>query len=72
VGDVRTVWRAGRSFIDHWEFLASVAHAQSVICVQADCTADEALVLLRERARTTGHRVIEIAEDVLAHRIWFD
>jgi hypothetical protein len=61
-----------RSFIGHWELLAKVAHAQSQICVQADCTADEALALMQERARATDHRVVEIAEEVLAHRIWFD
>lgn len=61
-----------RSLIGHWELLASVAQAQRLICVQADCTADEALVLMREHARATDQRVIEIAEEVLAHRIWFD
>ena len=55
-----------------WELVARVAQAQSLICVQADCTADEALALMRESARATDRRVVEIARDVLAHRIWFD
>ena len=61
-----------RSVIGHWELLARVAQAQSLVCVQADCTADDALVLMQERARATNRRVFEIAEEVLAHRIWFD
>ena len=58
--------------VGHWEHLARVAQAQSLVCVQADCTADEALVLMQTRARATDRRVVEIAEEVLAHRTWFD
>jgi AmiR/NasT family two-component response regulator len=61
-----------RALTDHWEFLARVVQAQRLICVQANCTADDALILMRERARATDHRVVEIAEDVVAHRMWFD
>jgi len=52
--------------------LARVAQAQSLVCVQADCTADEASALMEERARATDERVIDVAEKVLRHRIWFD
>ena len=43
-----------------------------VTVVPATFPADEALALMQERARATDHRVVEIAEEVLAHRIWFD
>ena len=55
-----------------WQHLANVARAQCLVCVQADCTADEALVLMQARARATDRRVVEIADEVLEHRIWFD
>ena len=61
-----------RSSLGHWELLARVAQAQSLVCVQADCTADEASALMEERARATDERVIDVAEKVLGHRIWFD
>jgi AmiR/NasT family two-component response regulator len=54
-----------------WERMAKVAQAQGRVSVQADCTVDEALVLMRERAVETNHTVDEIADDVVRHRIWF-
>jgi len=53
------------------ELLAKIVQAQVRVSVQADCTADEALALMRKRARTTDHRVVDIVDAVLAHRIWF-
>ena len=57
-----------RALTDHWEFLATVVQAQRLKCVQANCTADEALMLMSERARATDDRVVEIAAHVVAHR----
>jgi len=48
-----------------------ITRAQERVAVQADCSSDQALVLMREHARTTHHRVADIADAVLAHRIWF-
>jgi hypothetical protein len=53
------------------ELPAKITRAQQRIAVQADCTPDQALVLMREHARTTHHRVADIADAVLAHRLWF-
>jgi hypothetical protein len=50
---------------------ATVAQAQGIITVQADCTRDEALRLMIERAQLTRWSVPQVASAVIAHRIWF-
>ena len=52
--------------------IVKVAQAQGRVSVQADCTVDEALVLMQARADATGHSLIEIADAVAAHDIWFN
>jgi AmiR/NasT family two-component response regulator len=54
-----------------WDRTAQVAQAQGVVSVQADCTIDEALRLLLERAHVSHQTLSQIARDVVAHRIWF-
>jgi hypothetical protein len=48
-----------------------LAEAAGRVSVQADCTVDEALGLMRERARLMCHTVDEVAEAVCRHAIWF-
>ena len=55
-----------------WEHRTKLAQAQGRVSVQADCTPDEALALMVERAELTGRTLGQIADDVCAHRIWFD
>jgi hypothetical protein len=54
-----------------WDRTAKVAQAQGVVSVQADCTLDEALRMLVERAQVSHQSLSQIASDVVAHRIWF-
>jgi hypothetical protein len=54
-----------------WDRTAKVAQAQGVVSVQADCTLDQALQILMERAQVSHQSVLQIATDVVAHRIWF-
>jgi len=60
-----------RPALVNWELIAKVAQAQSRVCVQAACTADEALALMRARAGATEQLVVDIADDVLGRRIRF-
>jgi len=39
--------------------------------VQADCTVDEALTKMKERAKSFGLTLEDTAGEILAHRIWF-
>jgi len=48
-----------------------LAEASGRVSVQADCTVEEALRLMRERAVLTCHTVDEVAEGVCRHDIWF-
>jgi hypothetical protein len=48
-----------------------LAEASGRVSVQVDCTVDEALRLMRERAVLTCHTVDEVAEAVCRHDIWF-
>ena len=57
--------------ISPWERTAKVAQAQGRVSVQADCTIDQALVLMQDRAVETDHRLIDIADAVVKHQIWF-
>jgi AmiR/NasT family two-component response regulator len=54
-----------------WDRTAKLAQAQGVVSVQADCTVDEALRMLLERAQVSHRSLTQIANDVVAHRIWF-
>jgi len=55
-----------------WEDLSyCVAKAAGMVSVQADCTVDEALVLMQEHAQVRHQTLSEVAEDVLARRTRF-
>jgi hypothetical protein len=43
-----------------------------MVSVQADCTPDEALTLITERADTTGSKVEEVARAVVERLTRFD
>jgi hypothetical protein len=55
-----------------WGFLAQIEHAQGRVAVQANCTPDEAMELMCQRAALTDRTVGEIAELVNRHQIWFN
>jgi len=48
-----------------------LAEAQGRVMVQADCTAEEALALMRQRAEHARLTVDDIADRVNRHQIWF-
>jgi AmiR/NasT family two-component response regulator len=50
---------------------ARVAQAMGMVSVQADCTVDEALLLIHDRAIVEGMTMHEIASQVVARRIRF-
>jgi AmiR/NasT family two-component response regulator len=55
-----------------WEELAyEVFRAQGMVSAQADCTLDEALEMMRERAQIHHQHVSDIANAVLTRRIRF-
>lgn len=55
-----------------WEELTyRVAQAQSMVAAQTECTMDEALAIMRERAEVQYQTLIEIADAVLERRIRF-
>jgi len=49
-----------------------VAEASVLVSVQADCSVEEALVLMTERARVRNQSLKDIADDVIERRVWFD
>ena len=53
------------------EQISQVPEAQGMVCAQVDCTIDEALLLLNERAQATGLRLEEVAVAVVTHRTQF-
>jgi len=53
------------------ELAIRLAEASGRVSVQADCTMDEALQLMHERALLTGHTVQDVADAVCRHEIWF-
>jgi hypothetical protein len=53
------------------ERITRLAQSQGRVSVQADCTLEEALVLMVERAEQTQHTLDQVADDIAAHRIWF-
>jgi hypothetical protein len=50
---------------------SKVPEAQGMVSAQADCTGEEALRLLNERARATGLRLEEVARAVVDRRTQF-
>ena len=50
---------------------SQVCEAQKMVTAQADCSIDEALVLLNARATATGLRLEEVAVAVVARRTQF-
>ena len=54
-----------------WDRTATVAQAQGIVTVQADCSLDEALQMMTDRAQVTHQSLLQIAEGVVAHHIWF-
>jgi hypothetical protein len=53
-------------------YSAHVYQAAGMICVQADCSVDDALLLLIERADALSQPVEIVARDVVTHVIRFD
>ncbi|MGZ4690801.1 MAG: ANTAR domain-containing protein [Acidimicrobiia bacterium] len=51
---------------------AQVSRATGVISVQADCSVDEALVLMKAYAQRTGQSLLDVAEATNAHRVRFE
>jgi ANTAR domain len=51
---------------------AVVARAQEIICAQVSCTPDEALLLIRARARSSDTSATYIAAAVVDGSIRFD
>jgi hypothetical protein len=50
---------------------AQVHQAEGVVSVQADCTMAEARVKMNERAKLLDCTLHDLAQGVVAHRIWF-
>ena len=48
-----------------WEHVDRLARAMGIVCLQADCTMDEALVMMTERATVHHCTVEEVAFGVL-------
>lgn len=48
-----------------------VSQASGMVSVQADCTIDEAMILMQDRAATTGQTLDEIAAAVVDRTIRF-
>ena len=48
-----------------------VSQASGMVSVQAECTLDEALVLMKERALVAGESLLDIAEATVDRRIRF-
>ena len=53
------------------EIPSQVPEAQGMVSLQVDCTGEEALALLNERAVATGLRLEEVAVAVVSHRTMF-
>jgi hypothetical protein len=48
-----------------------VSQAAGMVSVQADCTLEEALGLLRDRAQVSGQSIYDIANDTVERRVRF-
>jgi ANTAR domain len=53
------------------ELSAQVSQAVGMVSVQAECTVDEALLLMKERAQVSGIPLLDVAEATIEHRIRF-
>jgi hypothetical protein len=49
-----------------------VSQAQAMVSLQAHCPFGDALVMMRDRAKTNGQTVLDIADAVLNHRLAFN
>ena len=54
-----------------WERVTRLAQSQGRVSIQADCTLDQALGLMVERAAQTKRTLDEIADGVATHHIRF-
>ena len=48
-----------------------VSQASGMVSVQADCTVEEALALMKDRARVSGQTLAEVAAATVERRIRF-
>jgi hypothetical protein len=48
-----------------------VSQASGMVSVQAECTVDEALALMKERAQVSGDTLLQIAKATVDRRIRF-
>jgi AmiR/NasT family two-component response regulator len=53
------------------ESIAKLAQAQGIVTIQADCSLDDALRKMLDRAQINEQSVSQIADAVVAHQIWF-
>jgi hypothetical protein len=58
--------------VDGSEPMARIAQAQGMVSVQANCTLDAALALLRNTARATDETVDHIAGEVVQRHVRFE
>jgi hypothetical protein len=49
-----------------------VSQASGMVSVQADCSLDDALALMKERAQVSGESLLEIAAATVDRRIRFE
>ena len=54
------------------ESTARVSQASGMVSVQAECSVEEALHLLKERAADSGQPLEDLADDVVERRIRFE
>jgi len=55
-----------------WDRIAQVAQASGMVSVQANCTPDEAYILMTARGEMTRRSIEQVAVAVLAHSTRFD
>jgi len=56
---------------DPWDTAARIEMARGIVAVQADCSLDDALQMMRDRAAVSRCTLDEIAIAVLDHSIQF-
>ena len=57
--------------LDHWHRSDHVFQAQGMVSVQADCTVDEALTKMHERAQESEMSLEAVAAAIIERRIRF-